>query len=309
MNAINAYKTALIILTHNASAAFDQQLAGIVLQTLQPTYKLIIDSASSDDTVKKAKAQGFVCHTIKPSEFNHGATRQLAIELIDADIYIFMTQDAMPVDKYSLANLITAFVDQRVGCAYGRQLPSHNASLLAAHARIFNYPAVSAIKSYDDRDRLGIKTCFNSDSFAAYRKEALQKTGGFPHDIILSEDTYVAAKMLMQGWKVAYCAEALVYHSHNYSIVQEFKRYFDIGVFHAMNLWLLQTFHEPHGEGIKYVKSEFGYCLSHHAYLALLKSVITVGAKYLGYKLGRHFSSIPLRLRKKLSMNYFYWRL
>lgn len=301
-------KTALIILTHNAAATFEQQMAGFVKQTLQPTYKVIIDSASNDATVEKAKSYGFTCRVIEQTEFNHGATRQLAFELVDAEIYIFMTQDAILADKNSFTNLIAAFEDQQVGCAYGRQLPNRDASILAAHARTFNYPAESAIKTYSDRERLGIKTCFNSDSFAAYRKEALLAIGGFPHDIILGEDMYVAAKMLLQGWKVAYRADAAVYHSHNYSILQEFKRYFDIGVFHAMNLWLLQNFREPRGEGIKYVKSEFAYCWSHRAYFALLRSAMTVCAKYAGYKLGRHFFSIPLNLRKKLSMNNFYWK-
>ena len=83
-----------------------------------------------------------------------------------------------------------------------------------------------------------MKTAFNSNSFAAYRRKALKDVGGFPINTILSEDMYVTAKMLLKNWSVAYCADAKVYHSHNYTIWQEFKRYFDIGVFHAKEAWI-----------------------------------------------------------------------
>lgn len=50
---------------------------------------------------------------------------------------------------------------------------------------------------------------------------------------ILSKDTNVAAKMILVEYSIAYVAEAMVYHSHDYTILEEFKRYFDIGVFYG----------------------------------------------------------------------------
>lgn len=55
--------------------------------------------------------------------------------------------------------------------------------------------------------------------------------GGFPEDVIGSEDAYVAARMLLGGYAVRYATTAEVYHSHDYSVLEEFRRYFDIGVF------------------------------------------------------------------------------
>ncbi|BBM05676.1 hypothetical protein HAALTHF_27910n [Vreelandella aquamarina] len=78
-----------------------------------------------------------------------------------------------------------------------------------------------------------------SNSFAAYRREALLAAGGFPEGTILSEDMMAGARLLQQGWKLAYCADACVQHSHNYTLAAEFKRYFDIGVFHHREQWLL----------------------------------------------------------------------
>lgn len=53
---------------------------------------------------------------------------------------------------------------------------------------------------------------------------------------------YFAAKSVLNGYKVAYIAEAMVRHSHNYSLTEEFKRYFDIGVFHADQQWIRNDF-------------------------------------------------------------------
>jgi len=221
-----------------------------------------------------------------------------------------MTDDAIPVDYDAIKNLVSIFdVDKKVGCAYGRQLPRKNTAVLEAHARLFNYKHESLMFSYEDRKKYGIKTCFNSNSFAAYRKEALLEVGGFPQHIVIGEDMYVAAKMLMQGWKVAYRADAKVYHSHNYSFTQEFKRYFDIGVFHHENLWILENFSAAYGEGLKYVRSEIKHCFAQHAYLCLFKSLAHLCAKFLGYNLGKHYKLFAPKIRKKFSMSSNYWNV
>ena len=74
-----------------------------------------------------------------------------------------------------------------------------------------------------------------SNSFSAYRISAFEKLGGFPSNTILCEDMYFTAKAVKAGFKVAYTTNAVVRHSHNYTPMEEFKRYFDIGVFHQMN--------------------------------------------------------------------------
>ncbi len=186
---------------------------------------------------------------ISRSSFNHGRTRQLAADLCpEADIIIYMTQDAILASPDSVKNILTGFNDEKVGAVCGRQLPYPDASPIAAHARLFNYPAVSSVKSKDDIKRIGIKAAFLSNSFAAYRRTALMDVGGFPSNIIFGEDTYVAARMLLAGWKVAYAAEATCYHSHNYRIVEEFRRYFDIGIFHSQEKWFISLLGKAEGE-------------------------------------------------------------
>ena len=188
----------------------------------------------------------------------------------------------------------------------GRQLPHLDATPIAQHARHFNYPDTVQIKSMSDVPKLGIKTAFMSNSFAAYRAEALKAVGGFPNHVIFAEDMYVAAKMLMIGWKIAYAGNAQCRHSHNYSIAEEFERYFDMGVFHAREPWIRQTFGGAGGEGLRYVKSELKFLGLRHWYLwpsALLRNAV----KLLGYKLGQQEAKLPVKLKRRLSMYKRYW--
>ena len=270
---------ALIILTYNAKRTLGDLLDSVFKQALQPDSVLVIDSGSYDGTLDIIKKYNVILHAINKADFDHGATRRLATQLINADIYVYMTQDAILADRNSLSNLIRCFGRPEIGCAYGRQLPNQNANVLAVHSRLFNYPPANAVKKYSDRSELGIKTCFVSNSFAAYRAQALNEAGGFPVKIIMGEDMYIAAKMLLQNWEISYCANALVLHSHNYTIWQEFKRYFDIGVFHQTNLWILNNFQTPNKEGLRYVKSEMNYCIRNHVYGMLLKSAGITCAK------------------------------
>ena len=140
------------------------------------------------------------------------------------DALIVMTQDAIPATAETFANLISELqLEPLNGVAYGRQLPHPGAGVLGAQSRHFNYPAASRTKRLDDAAQLGIKTCFSSDSFSVYRRSALSAVGGFPQDVIGSEDAYVAARMLLAGYQVRYAASAQVYHSHDYRLLEEFR--------------------------------------------------------------------------------------
>ena len=125
-----------------------------------------------------------------------------------AEIVVYLTQDAVLATRVSLDLLLSAFSDEHVAAAYGRQLPRPGAGPIEAHARLFNYPAQSEVRDYESRHKLGIKAAFLSNSYSAYRTRALREVGGFPSDAIMAEDAIVAGKMLLAGWKTAYIAGA-----------------------------------------------------------------------------------------------------
>lgn len=300
-------KTALLVPTLNAGVQWESFLAGVDLQERKIDRKLILDSGSSDSTVSLAIAHGFEVLTIAKADFDHGYARQLLAEAAaDCDVLIYLTQDSILKTSYAIGNLVNAFENTEVGLSYGRQIPHHGAKTLETHARLFNYPATSITKALDDKSRLGIKTASCSNSFAAYRRVALEEVDGFPKHTIFAEDVIVGGKMLIKNWKISYVADAEVFHSHDYSFNEEFKRYFDIGVYHSTNQWLLDEFGKANGEGLKYAVSELKYVAKNNLFV-LPKMFASIAAKFLGYKLGMMHKSLSLNQRKRFSMHKSYW--
>lgn len=304
-------KVGLIIPTLNAGENFRKLLEQISSQTLQ-TEKLLIDSNSTDGTDALAKRFDFEVIKVLRKNFNHGETRQEAVEYLTeknpVDVVIFLTQDVFLYDENSLAELVKIFsVDEKVGLCYGRQLPHKNATIEAKFLRKFNYPAENQLRSFEDKKFFGIKTAAASNSFAAYRVDFLKKIGGFPKNVILSEDMFVAAKMLVAGYKIFYNADAKVFHSHNYTAAEEFHRYFDIGVFHSRESWIRKNFGSAEGAGKKFVFMKIFALLKENP-LECFGAIFRDAAKFLGYRLGLMEKILPKSFCKSLSMTKNYWR-
>ena len=300
-------KFSIVIPTYNAGGCWQDVIDGVLLQSVKPQVVYVVDSESDDDSFLKAKAAGFCVQKIHKKHFDHGGTRQMCANMLqNSQVLVFLTHDAVLADKDALKKLLMAFDDPNVGAAYGRQLPRHQANEIEKHARLFNYSDQSRIKKLNDRDVLGFKTVFISNSFAAYRHTALDDVNGFPSKTILGEDTCVVAKMLLKDWSVAYCADAQVIHSHRLSYVKEFQRYFDIGVFHGRESWIRDQFGKVGGEGRRFVRSELKYLLKKSPALIPSASVRTA-LKVVAYRLGRIDSCLPVALKSKLSMNKGFW--
>ena len=278
----------VVIPTYNAGEKFKECAEMIVKQTANVKQVLIIDSQSEDSTVQICKGFRFAVDVINRACFGHGKTRQYALEIADTNIVVFMTQDALLVDEYSIEKLVSCLENDRdLAAVYGRQLPYPNSGLIGSFARLNNYPEMSFSNSFEDRSVKGIKTAFLSDSFAAYKKDNLQDIGGFPKHINFGEDMYVSAKLLMNGYKTAYCSEAKVYHSHDYSLKEEFDRCVEIGKFHQQEKWILETFGKAEGEGLKYVLNEAKYLIKNGKLYYLPIAFAHNFVKFLGYKIGK----------------------
>ncbi len=302
----------VIIPTCNAAKWLDRQLSLLAGQSLPPDEILIADSASTDNTRAIARTCPQVeLITIEREAFDHGGTRSLAARRSSGDILVFLTQDAIPASEDCLALLTAPLREQAspVAVCYGRQLPHRDATPFAAHLRLFNYPdRYEAPRCYADRERLGLHTIFCSNSCAAYRRDALAAAGFFPERLLLGEDTFTVAKILELGYCVQYVHEAQVFHSHNYTIADEVKRYFDIGAFHAGAQDLLDTYGTAGGAGRRFVFSELRYLLARKHYGLLLVSVVRSALKLLAYHLGRRCRFLPLELKRRLSMRPGWWQ-
>ena len=247
-------------------------------------------------------------HHLAKSEFDHGGTRAQAAELSDADVMIFMTQDAMPADRELLAELLKALEqDENIAAAYARQLPNAECSFVERYTRAFNYPDRSVVKTKKDMDQYGIKTFFCSNVCAAYKKDIYQKQGGFVRRTIFNEDMIYAGGLIQAGYGIAYAAEAKVIHSHNYNCMQQFHRNFDLGVSQAEHPEIFEGV-PSEGEGMRLVKKTLAY-LIHSGRIWLIPGfALQCAGKYAGYLAGKKFRKLPKKFILWCTMSPNYWK-
>ena len=278
----------VIMLTYNAGSGFDRVLAALLKQKgISPVDILVIDSSSTDGTIELVQKAGISLCVIAKETFGHGKTRQLALaKQGKADVVIYLTQDALLADEDAILSLCR-FLEQeeQLAAAFAQQIPYPEMSCFSQFARFYNYGDKSYIRSFADRKKYGIKTVFFSDCFAAYKTKYLQAVGGFM-DVSFGEDTCMAAKLLMAGYKVGYCAQAKAYHSHNYSLREDFARYRVIGKFHKQQAWLLDTFGKAGGEGIAFVRAEIEFLNKNGKQSLLPLALVRNMAKFIGYRIG-----------------------
>ena len=297
----------IAIPTHNAHHHLKHCLPPVLASTIKPRI-LIIDSSSKDDTLKLAQQMGVETLVIPQKEFNHGATRELARKHLNTDIVVMMTQDAYPKSSDFLEYLVAPLLEGKVAVSYARQIPHKGADFFEAFPRQFNYPEKSHIRGIEDLDTYGSYTFFCSDSCAAWMNSALDEIGGF-FPTLTSEDHFAAAKMLEKGYRIAYVAEAVVYHSHSYSLVEEFKRYFDTGYVRQVYKKDKELFFHSHQDkkhGSKLVKAMLKELIKKKPFL-LPYAILHIAAKYLGYKVGNIGPKLPLKIVRFLSGQSYYW--
>jgi len=252
------------------------------------------------------KYQNIKVYHVSKREFDHGGTRRMGVKKSSADIFVMMTQDAMPADDNLIEQLTEPLRDQ-VAVSYARQLPREDCAPVECYTREFNYPAQSRIKSAEDLKTLGIKTFFCSNVCAAWRREKYLELGGFVKHTIFNEDMILAGTMIKQGGKIAYCAKAKVIHSHNYSAFQQFHRNFDLAVSQTMYPEVFGGIRSE-SEGIKLVKKSLSYCIKIGKPWLMIQVVTQSAGKLLGYKMGQRYRSLPMWLILRCTMSPSFWR-
>lgn len=283
-------KISLVILTLDAGEEIGNLLKRLLDQTVVPNEILVVDSASTDNTVSIAKEYpGVRVLSIERKDFNHGLTRDMALREATGDIVCFMTQDAVPTNDKFVENLIAPILsDGEIAISSGRQLPKADARRFEQLVRAFNYTDVSYVRSKADVSKLGIKTYFATDVCAAYRRSQYLELGGFGKTN-MSEDMLMAAKAINAGYKVAYAANAEVYHSHNLTLKEQYRRNYAIGVFLETNKDVVKCESEV-GEGSKLVKSVSKSLISEGNIPELFAFGFDCAARLLGNRAGRRLA-------------------
>lgn len=240
-------------------------------------------------------------------EFDHGGTRDRAANSLSADLYLFLTQDAVPKNERLVEELVRCFDNPNVWAAYARQLPNPDCSVVERYTRSFNYPKESCVKSRIDLEKLGIKTFFCSNVCAMYRADRYRALGGFEKRTIFNEDMIFAGKLVLNGGAVAYASKAEVVHSHNYNCMEQLRRNFDLAVSQKQHPEIFELA-SSESEGLRLVKQTALHLIEIGKPWLLFDLVLKSGFKFIGYRLGKQYKKLPLFLVKSLSMNKAYWK-
>ena len=312
----------VIVPVYKPDKKFERLFAGLLSQTVKPDRIILMVTQAEgagcadirrrlDKLMRRQKICGrkrieVSLVPVRREEFDHGGTRRQAVAMSDADYFLMMTQDAVPADDYLLERLLAAVKEENCAVAYARQCASMQSGIVEQYTRLFNYPVKSCTKTKADLPRLGIKTYFCSDVCAMYKRRAYDAAGGFEVRTIFNEDSIIAARLIESGYCISYVAEARVLHTHNYTLREQFKRNFDLGVSHTQYREIFAAVPAAK-EGTRLVKNTLEYLLGQRRYVAILDLVFQSAAKYLGYCMGRAYFIMPKPLLLKCALNRAYF--
>lgn len=241
---------------------------------------------SKDNTEEKLKKLNINFKKIKKEEFSHGLTRENEAFDSKADILVFITQDVKIVRDDWLYNLTKDIANGEVDACYSRQLCDNNT--IEKYTRESNYPKESKIVSKEDIEKLGLKTFFFSDASSAIKRETFVKLNGYDHKkLIINEDMYIAYKLITNGYKIKYCADSEVIHSHVFTLKQYYDRYKDTGKFFKENSYLNNyKVNQAGGSMAKYVLKR---AWQDKNWSVLIRFVPNMAARFIGMKMGKFY--------------------
>lgn len=310
----------VVLPTYNGKEFLKNVLDSIFSQKFNGKFEvLIIDSGSTDGTLKILENYNIILYQIKKNDFGHGKTRNLGVELANGEIILFITQDAVPIGDNWLQTCLDSFeYDKSVVCVYGRHIPRVGVNPFIAKDINLHFEGLGTEQElridfinprqegweffYKNYGVLG----FNSNVCSALRKSfALRHPF---ENVEYAEDQLMGRNVIRYGYKKVYSSKFIVEHSHEYPLYEYFKRYFDEyrGLRDTLNYIDSVQLRSVIFESVYATYKDMQYITSNKM---LHKNVISTffwGVVYhvfrrLGAYLGGRFDRLPIKIRKYLS--------
>lgn len=237
----------------------------------------------NDNTLKIVKPLNVNYEIIDPKDFSHSSTREKAAMKCNGDILVFITQDIIIKRTDWLYNLTKDINEGKCEAAYSKQLCNNNS--IEKYTRESNYPNQSLIKDKSMIDKLGLNTFFFSDASSAIKTSVFKELNGYDgKNLPTNEDMYIAYKIIQNGYKIKYCAESEIIHSHSFSFKTLYYRYKDTGKFFKENSYLNK--YGTNSSGAKMAIYILRRIIEDRNYKALLEYIPNMAARFIGMKVG-----------------------
>lgn len=239
---------------------------------------------SKDNSEKILKENKLNYILIDKKDFSHSLTREKEAMKSKSDIIVFISQDIVIENTDYLYNLVNPIINGEANACYSRQLTKFDN--IEKYTRESNYPDKSIIKAKDDIEKLGLKTFFFSDASSAVNAKVFKKLNGYDgKNLPINEDMYFAYKLIMNGYKIKYCADSVCYHSHNFKLKELYDRYKLTGRFFKENSYIDNFGTNKSGGGLaKYILKR---AIKDKNIKVLIRFVPDMAARYIGMKVGK----------------------
>lgn len=277
-------KISIIVPIYNGEKYLDKLVMEIKKQKGNFILELIaLVTSSLDNSLEKSKE--LFDKVIEVKKFNHAKTRHEGALISTGDILVFITQDIFPYDEQWLNNLIRP-LNKDIIASFSRQIAYEDHSEIEKIIRFLNYPDKDRICNIENQKVNGRKNIFFSDASSAIIRKEFFELGGFNLEILTNEDVYLASKIIESKKSFIYVAESKIWHSHQLSLKDSYKRYKAIGNFEKMYEEKID-FSKTENEGKKLLMYLIKGLIKKRKLKELLYLPFDIGTRWLGYKIGK----------------------
>ena len=253
-------------------------------------FPVTLSHTEEDDVIRDVvKRYNIISFELEKEQFSHSLTREKAIrDYCTCRCVVMMSQDIKLTNEDVLFNLVKSINEKETVYNFAKQICTNKS--IEKYIRAKNYPAESYIVTNDDVEKMKFMAYFASDACSAYDRDIFMKVGGYGgYDIMMSEDALYSKIILDAGYKKKYCADAVVEHSHKYTLKQLYKRYYDTGIFQSQVTFFKDV--KMEGSGMKLAMYVLKQALKHFDIPVLFRWLPDMTARYLGIKKGKKVGS------------------
>ena len=177
----------------------DQKYASGSIETV------LVDSGSTDGTLEIAASHNVKIMHIKKEDFSFGRSLNVGCAAASGDALLIVSGHCLPVGNDWVAKLVEPLSDERIPYSYGGQLGAGKTRFSERQIFAKYFPRISKIP----QDGF---YCNNANSALRRREWA---SNPFDEELTGLEDMHLARRLVEQGYRIAYVAEAPVYHIHD----------------------------------------------------------------------------------------------
>ena len=239
---------------------------------------------SSDKTEVLLNEKDIPFDKVAKRDFSHSLIREKAAMNSTADIVVFVTQDIIIESNVWLKNLVSPIIKKICDATYSRQISKFNN--IEKYTRERNYPEKSFVVDNQDIKKKGLRTFFFSDASGAILRKTFVELNGYDgKNLPISEDMYFAYKLIINGKKIGYVSNSVVYHSHNFTLKELYERYKLTGLFFKQNDYLDQ--YGTNSSGMELAKYILKRIIQEKEYKNLIRYPFDMMARFIGMKVGK----------------------